>query len=252
MEMKIQFIITGWHYNQSSLIESLILLKEKFSYIEVFYSCHKDPPEQVKNNFEWKLFPNLGMGDGGFQQAIDYLEIEENTICFFMQDDIIIKSLEFINKCIDFLNLGYKFIGNCQNYPTYIDPSQKIEKYNKNFLEFSKKNSRHLYDTPLNCKTLRGSFICAQYKSIKTIYGFEPIFHIPEIIQPFQNKKGKYITKGEKGIGGVGNLILNLFSYKINKVFGAGSITYLSNKYLDSEYIYECARGQIDNNNPIT
>ena len=84
------------------------------------------------------------------------------------------------------------------------------------------------------------------------MYGFEPIFHMPEIIERKEKEDGTFATPGEKGIGGVGNLILSLFSYKINRVFGRESITYLSNKYLDSNYIYECARGQLDPNNPIT
>ena len=40
--------------------------------------------------------------------------------------------------------------------------------------------------------------------------------------------------------------------YKINKVLGAESITYLSNRYLDSDYIYEMGRGKMDPNNPMT
>ena len=42
-----------------------------------------------------------------------------------------------------------------------------------------------------------------------------------------------------------------MFSYKINRVFGIQSISYLSDRYLDSDYIYEMARAKIDVNNPI-
>lgn len=252
MELKIQFIVTGWHYNQDTLIDGLIEHSNHYEQINVFYSCHRDPPQKIKDNFAWKLFPNLGMGDGGFQQAIDHLSIDDSTICFFIQDDLIIKSWDFIDQCIERLNNGYKFIGNCQNYPTTMDPDRYFEKYKMHFKDFAKSESRHLYTGNLACMTIRGSFICCQYKQVKKIFGFEPIFHIPEIIEPVQTVDGGYKTNKEKGIGGIGNLILDLFSYKINKVYGKKAITYLSTKYLDSPYIYECARGQIDPNNPPT
>jgi thymidylate kinase len=43
-----------------------------------------------------------------------------------------------------------------------------------------------------------------------------------------------------------------MFSYKINRVFGYNVITYLSDRYLDSDYIYEMGRGEIDPNNPMS
>ena len=58
--MKIQFIVCGWHYDQDSLIDGLIELNKNNNNINVFYSCHKEPTDKIKNNFEWKLYPNLG------------------------------------------------------------------------------------------------------------------------------------------------------------------------------------------------
>jgi len=249
MELEIQWIVTGWHYNQDTLIDGLIQL-HKLDNVNVFYSCHKEPPKNIKDNLSWKLFPNLGMGDGGFQQGIDYLELKDDTVCFFLQDDLIVKNWDFVNQCIEKLNKGYKFIGNCTNYPVVLDPDKFFEKYNKKFRDFAKEKNRSLYSSPLFCKTIRGSFICSMYKYVKQVGGFEPIFHLPEIITPVVNEEGRYKTVGEKGIGAIGNLILDLFSYKINRVFSNDAVTYLSNKYLDSEFIYECARGNIDPNNP--
>ena len=57
---KIQFIVVGWHYNQLELIEGLKELNDSNNDINVFWSCHKEPTEYVKNNFDYKLFPNLG------------------------------------------------------------------------------------------------------------------------------------------------------------------------------------------------
>ena len=40
-----------------------------------------------------------------------------------------------------------------------------------------------------------------------------------------------------------GNLFANICVYKINRIFGKDSITWLSDKYRDSKYIYELERG---------
>jgi len=41
--MKIQFIIVGWYYNQTSLELGLKELNENNQDVDVFYSCHKEP-----------------------------------------------------------------------------------------------------------------------------------------------------------------------------------------------------------------
>ena len=42
--------------------------------INVFYSCHKEPTNLIKDNFEWKLFENKGLEWGGYQQAYEHLD----------------------------------------------------------------------------------------------------------------------------------------------------------------------------------
>ena len=51
--MKIQFIICGWHMNQDTLIDGLLQLEKENSVIDVFWSCHKEPPQRIKDNFKW-------------------------------------------------------------------------------------------------------------------------------------------------------------------------------------------------------
>ena len=106
--MKIQFIVVGWYYNQDSLQNGLKELNENNDNINVFYSCHKEPTQFIKDNFEWKLFPNLGEEIVAYQQALEYLNLESNTYCFFMNDDIVVKNWIFIEKCINKLQQGYK------------------------------------------------------------------------------------------------------------------------------------------------
>ena len=88
--MKIQFVVVGWYYNQPSLEEGLKELKENNDNVDVFYSCHKEPTEYVKNNFDWKLFDNVGEEIVAYQQAIEYLTIDPDTYCFFMKDSIFV------------------------------------------------------------------------------------------------------------------------------------------------------------------
>ena len=46
-------------------------------------------------------------------------------------------------------------------------------------------------------------------------------------------------------------MFMFMFSYKINKVFGPHSISYLSDRYLDSDFIYEMGRGEIIPDHPM-
>ena len=53
-KMKIQFIVTGWHFNQSSLIDGLYELKEdNKDTIDVFWSCHREPTNDIKEKFNF-------------------------------------------------------------------------------------------------------------------------------------------------------------------------------------------------------
>ena len=78
--MKIQFIVVGWHYSYDDLIDGLIELKNDNDMVNVFWSCHKEPTDVIKENFDWKLFDNLGLEDGAYQQALDYLKPDDDVI----------------------------------------------------------------------------------------------------------------------------------------------------------------------------
>ena len=67
---------------------------------------------------------------------------------------------------------------------------------------------------------------------LKEILDFEVIWEEP-----------KPDINGKFHIGGIGNLQQTLLGYKMCKVYGSDKISYLSNTYQDSDYLYECARG---------
>lgn len=253
--MKIQFIVTGWHMNQSSLIDGLYELKNENDIVNVFWSCHREPTDEIKEKFDCKLFLNGGEECGAYDQAIDYLNIEDDTICFFMHDDVIIKDWKFMNICINGLSQGFKVIGNCMDYTSQFNPFKTYELGiteefdGKEYIEYVKPENQHLFDKEMVIKKVRPSFICMKYKDVKEMGGFEPR---KEALVPPIITDGKPHYRGSKGLGKFGNLFPELVCYKMNKVFDPNKITYLSTRYLDSPFIYECGRGEIDPNNPMT
>lgn len=257
--MKIQFIVVGWHFHQMEYYQQLKELNELNEDINVFWTCHKEPVDFVKENFDYQVFPNLGEEFVAYQQAVDYLNLEDDTICFFIHDDLIIKDWGFISACISKLNQGYKFLGNCLNYPLgTLDPTEvysemgiKPEFDNLTMQDYAQDETRDLFDRRLSpVIVIRGSFICCKYGDLKAVGAFEPRKEAwvgPEWSDEYQT----YCYRGAKGLGKFGNMFMFMFSYKINRVFGPQVISYLSDRYLDSDYIYEMGRGEIDPNNPM-
>ena len=266
--MKIQFIIVGWHFDKSAAgsnyIDGLIELQKINDAIEVFWVCHQEPTQKIKDNFEWKLFPN-GEEFVAYEQFYQYKKLDDDTMCFFTHDDIIIKDWEFIQTCYDLLCQGYKAIGNGINYPCDVDPFEKGPPNGetsillpKELREYVKEPHKHLFDKKMNIKTLRGSFMCMKYEDLNNINGFEPREDIRTSISegrflPDENGKCWYVHEDgrKEKVSGYGNVIQVTFCYKLVKVYGNESITYLGKKYLDSPYIYECGRGNIDPNAPM-
>ena len=231
--MKIQFIIVGWHFEAfPEFIDGLIALQQDNSdVIDIFWSCHKEPSERIKENFKYKVFPNLGLEDGAYQQALDYLTLEDDAILFLMHDDIIVKDWSFINICLSWLQQGASFIGNGMNYPAIFDPEEVVR--GKKAIEWVKDDAKHLFNSKDNVLTIRESFMCTLKKNFNNIFDFEVIWE-----EPIPDAEGKV------HIGGIGNLQQTMLGYKICKVFGSNTIMYLSNTYQDSIYLYECARGK--------
>lgn len=232
--MNIQFIVVGWHYSYPEWIQGLIELQNQNDNINVFWSCHREPPDIIKDNFNWKEFENIGLEEGAYTQALEYLDLDDDTILFMVHDDLIIKDWNFINICIDaIVNRGMKVMGNGFNYPAHFDP-EKVEREKKN-IEWVNDDWKHLFTEPMHCKTVRTSFVVINWKDLKDIGGFNPIWLSPEV-----DENGI-----PQGYGGIGNLGQTIVGYKFTKIFGPDKIGYLSNNYLNSEYIYECARGEV-------
>jgi len=230
----IQFIIVGWHFESyPEFIKQLIQIQEQNTEsVKVFWSCHREPPSIVKDNFDYKVFPNLGLEDGAYQQALDYLQIEDDTVLFLMHDDIVVKDWSFINVCLERLENGIAFIGNGVNYPEYTTPTKIYdEKYfPKTVLEVCRPETQHFFEKEGLAYTLRESFICTVRKYLRDIYDFEVVWETPADNMP---------------IGPMGNMQQTMLGWKITQHYGLQRISYLSSTYMDSEYLYECERGQV-------
>lgn len=258
--MKIQFIIAGWHMNQPSLIDGLYELEQSNDNINVFWACHREPTADIKEKFNYQLFYNGAEECGAYEQALEYLNLDDNTLVFFLHDDIIIKDWQFINICIEKLQSGYKVIGNGIDYPDNFDPFKTTpigitEQFDgATFKDYVKPEYQNMFDTVKFILKVRPSFIAMMSQDVKAIGGFEPR---KEAYIPPLTTKDEWCDidqphyRGTKGLGSFGNLFPALTCYKMNVVFGQDKISYLSNSYVDSEYLYECQRGQITDNHPM-
>ena len=238
---KVQFIISGWHFDAfPEFSKQLLQLQQENSNISVFWSCHREPNDFIKQNFAYEVFKNFGLEDGAYQQALDYLDIEDpETVLFFMHDDLIILDWFFIPVCIELLDMQkVKFIGNGMNYPLKMSPND-IVLDGQTYRDLAKHETRDVFfkkshtDKTL-VKTIRESFICTKNKYIKEIGEFEVIWD-----EPVPDTEGKY------HIGGMGNIQQSMLGYKITLQYEDSEIFYLSNEYQKSKYIYECARGKV-------
>ena len=232
MEIKLQFIIVGWHFDKfPDLITQLDELNKNNHSINIFWSCHKEPSQKIKENFKYKVFPNLGLEDGAYQQALDYLNIDDDTFLFLLHDDIIIKDWDFINICLKHLQLGFKVIGNGVNYPVTLDPNE-VKKGNR-YIDLVKPECKYLFSSTMFCYTIRESFMCIKRGDLRKEGDFEVVWE-----EPKPNENGVY------NIGGIGNTQQSLLGYKLTKVFGKEKFAYLSKTYQDSAYLFECTRGR--------
>ncbi len=250
MNQKIQFIICGWWYDEfdgrkgiTDFIDGLINLQKENKFIDVFWSCHKEPIDLIKDNFEYKLFKNIGLEWGAYDKAFNHLNLDDDTIVFCIQDDMVIKDWSFIEKCIEEIYNGAKIIGNGFNYPMNFSPQTEARlsywlKTKDKWIDYVRKENQHMFDIDLQALSIRGSFMCTRYDYIKEINGFE-----------YVNKPLSYGKKedGTKFIltDPFGNTSLYMNAYKFTKYFGVDKMKWLSNTYRKSKYMIECGRGNV-------
>ena len=250
----IRFIVCGWHMNQPTLIEGLAeLQKDNPNDVHVFWSCHREPTDFIKENFDYKVFFNGGEEYGAYEQAINYLDIDDNDLCFFMHDDLVIKDWGFIEVCIHDIG-AVKIIGNGANYLVknydhnkVIDVGIKEEFDGMKAVDYVKEENKHMFDKPIEkLYTVRPSFMCMLYSTVKELGGFEPRYdaYVTPKLVGTDDGVDEWEYRGGKKLSSWGNEFPNLNNYKYNRLFKYKQIRFLSKNYLHSKWIHECARGK--------
>jgi len=260
--MRIKIIICGWWYdkfdhreNLTEFIEGLIFLNESNDNIDIFWACHKEPIDLVKNNFEWKLYENVGLEWGAYNKAFDELKFEDDDYVFCIQDDMVIKDWGFVEACVSHLSSDkIKIIGNGFNYPYDMKPQEEArlsywlnrsvnsdnKKYaNYKWIDYVRPENQHMFDETVSCLSIRGSFLATRWKHIKLINGFEYV-NVP-LCEGTKEDGTKFLLTDP-----FGNTSLYLNAYKFSKYFGQSSFKWLSNIYRKSKWMIECGRGNVD------
>ena len=211
----------------------------------MYWACHKDPIDLVKNNFEWKLYENVGLEWGVYNKAFNDLSLNDNDYVFCIQDDMVILDWGFIEVCqMHLANDKIKIIGNGFNYPYEMHPDQEARlsywlKTNDRWVDYVRPENQHMFDQPVNCLSIRGSFLATRYKHIKLINGFE---YVDKPLEYGKKDDGTEFLL----IDPFGNTSLYLNAYKFTKYFGPESFKWLSNTYRKSKWMTECGRGSVD------
>ena len=125
-----------------------------------FWSCHKEPTKLVKDNFEWKLFENKGLEWGAYNKAFDYLDLDDDTIVFCIQDDMVIKDWNFVSTCVEHINNGVKIIGNGFNYPMLFQPQLEARlsywlKTKDRWIDYVREENQHMFDIDIQCLSIQ-------------------------------------------------------------------------------------------------
>ena len=248
--MKKQVIVCGWYFdefdnkdNQTDYIEGLIELNKRDD-VDVFYACHKDPPEIVESNFRYERYDNIGLEWGAYDKAWHTLkdELEPNTHLLFIQDDIVVNDWSFVDVVSAALSQGAAVVGNGPAYPWEFDPNEEARlsywlKTNDTWVDYVKPENKNMYDRQQVTFGVRGSFVSLKWHDMERINGFD------YINKPLQTgiKNGKEFLL----IDPFGNTSMYLNGYKFGRVLGNENIKYLGDHYRKSRWMIECGRGLV-------
>ncbi len=157
---------------------------------------------------------------------------------------------------LNFHDIGaVKIIGNGANYlienydyNKVIDVGIKEEFDGMRTVDYVKPENRHIFNKSIKkLYTVRPSFMCMLYSTVKELGGFEPRYDAyvsPKRVGETEDGRGEYEYRGGKKLSSWGNEFPNLNNYKYNRLFDYNQIVFLSTKYLHSKWIHECARGK--------
>lgn len=212
------FCLAGWHFR-----EDVYAQLSKMTRGDIFVVSHRlshTVPNFVLTCVEnHNIFheANLGYDWGCYQQFIAKHIPKSYDVIFFLHDDLLIHSLDFIPHTLDLLNRGASVVGNgrnsrhlswtethtaCYAHSQWVPPSLKFQ-----------------HDT------VRGSFLATTAQAIERMQNFE-VFWDPH---HFHIRFGNHSLISTCG--------------KFQYLFGESCFAFLGSDYLSSPYITEEERG---------
>lgn len=215
---EIAICVAGWHFNLPFYKQLLSIVPEN-----VWVISHR-PPEAFP---EWLLSglgsdqiiqkPNVGYDWGCYQQFIQ-LDIWRNyKYVFFMHDDLTIKDSGFIDHCIKILEDGKGMVGNGRVAPRKNWPDTHPECYAHSKWKPPSRDFEH--------DVVRGSFFAMSHTSLEKTVQFEVFWDRFRLTSGF----GNWSTRASCA--------------RIEDLWGDKAFAFLSEEYLESEYLLEHVRG---------
>jgi hypothetical protein len=211
------FCITGWHFSEN--VYSACRESGHDIYI-VSHLRESQTPRSITHfvpNEHLLYEPNLGYDWGSYQQFITRGIWKSYEVIFFLHDDILIRSLDFIPHSLELLRAGSQVVGNGLNSTQVNWPRTHLQCYaHSGWLPASIGFEHH---------TVRGSFFGITSLALEKIQRFEVFWDPKHIYLRF------------------GNHSLIATCGKLTALFGEGCFAFLGPDYRNSQYIEEQERG---------
>jgi hypothetical protein len=219
-EPRTAICVVGWHYPEHFYAEL-----SQLPGAEIFVLSHRPTtavPASVYAHIPPSHFsfePNLGYDWGCYQQFLQQGEWTKFDYIFFIHDDVIIKDLHFVPRCIELLDDGYSVIGNGR-----VAPPMQWPRHNPHAYAYAS------FKPPRDFQhdVVRGSFMATTRQALEKLQAFEVFWDRLHLTSGF----GNWSTKASCA--------------KWQYVCGDKCFGFLSEEYCISEYLHEFVRGGAD------
>ena len=218
MSASVCVCVTGWHF-PIAFYERM----SKLVGVDVFVVSHQpkhhipDAIYDVIAEDHVLIYANYGYDWGCYQQFLETDIWRDYVYCVFMHDDVRILRDDFIDAAIALLSGDIVLVGNGRN------STRQDWAYHYPWLyahaSWIPSSRDFLYDT------VRGSFFVMATTTIETMGQFEVMWDRFHLSMRF------------------GNWSLGASSAKLHHLFGMPCFAFLSNVYLQSDYLLEDVRG---------
>ena len=228
MPASVCLCVAGWHF-RPDVFDALERIRAAFG-ADVFVVSHRplgDVPAQVAARVGAErvlVRPNVGYDWGCYQQFLDTGAWRGYDHVFFLHDDIVIRDIGFVPACIERLATGARFVGNGRNAAKTDWPTTHAHCYAHAAVRPPGPGFRHA--------TVRGSFLATTRPALAELGGFEVFWDPFHLTDRF------------------GNWSVVASSGRMAVRFGPDRLAFLSDAYLESDYLVELVRGTADQDQP--